>query len=123
MKPTNRYTAKPSKGVQMDQVSLTIPDQSLTILQILHNQQRGLPYPRNNPQYTGDLILPSAGLDRTEMVEAARENLAKIKTLEALNKQEEYIRAEKRKERSDEAKKAQINDPVEDAKSDENKKH
>lgn len=109
MKPTNRYTAKPSKGVNMDPVSLTIPDQSLTITQILHNQQRGLPFPRNNPQYTGDLILP-VGLDRTEVVDEARKNLADIKTLEATYKHEEYLKAEKRKKRSDEAKKAEKND-------------
>lgn len=74
----------PYKGEVNNQPSLTVPDQTLSMREILSRHARGLPYDSFNPVYHGDdEYIPNPAtldlVDRQEMAEEISNRVAKIK--------------------------------------------
>lgn len=79
------------------QKSMTVPDMSMTVEEIMQRFQsgRGIAF-NQNMSYTGDQWLPDVKkMDFTEVAELAEANLARIKALEAEIAEKQRLRKEK----------------------------
>ena len=93
------FNAKPYEGKVFTMPSETIPDQSLTMRQILDRYARGLPLDAKVPQWDDnadlDDVLPDPRrldlAERQEFAEAAKAELEQVKQKMALKKSKKAI--------------------------------
>lgn len=104
------YTSKPYKGLLIDEVSKTVPNQAISVREIIRRFQQGLPLEgviSKKPVFEGEEDIPDfRKMDFTE-VEEYKNHLADVYT-----KYQEDLK-DKQKQQLDEKRKQEINAEVE----------
>lgn len=106
---------KPKKIENQDYgKSLTVPDQSMSLHQLLYNYTRGMPLPQERQgEYLGDEYVPDfQSMDLSEIADYKMELQENIKELEAQIKASEKEAFEKRKAAKIAAEKARIRETL-----------